>query len=468
MNKIVKYIQDKYNNSSDLIIKKINNVTILFLESICSGDRVNEYILKVLSFKNKKVIKDLSSLLASPNTINVNNYNDIIFYINNGFAIVIDKDNILAIEVRADIARSISTPESQPAIYGPKDAFNENIQNNLGLIKRRIKSEYLVNEDFFIGKRTKTKISILYFKDIADDQTIKLLKKRLEKIDIDGIIDSGNIAQLLENEEKSPFPTIKSTERPDYVAANLLEGKIAIIVDTSPFVLILPSFLVDFINPQVDSYSKNININFIRILRFICLILTIIVPSLYVAIVNYNPEAIPLNLLVSFATQRDGVPFTTVIEAIVMLLTCEVLRESDIRFPSSYGSSISILGALILGESAVSAGVVSPIMIIITALTFITSLIFTELEFINAIRHFRFLFLIASALLGLYGIVIVGVMFLTHLASLKTFEKPYLYPLSPFDVSYFNKQVLQKPKIKDRFRSRMLTHKNIISQGETR
>ena len=468
MNKIVKRIQEEFNYSSDLIIRQVKDIYILSLESLCSGDRINNYILKELSLSKKNIERNLENLIAGSNTTILDNTDKIEFYLYNGFAVIIYKKDIYAIETKADIYRSVSTPDTEPAIYGPKDAFNENIQNNLGLIKRRIKTSHLINKDFFIGRKTGTKVSVLYIDDIAEDKVIEQVITRLKNIDIDGIIDSGNINQLIEQETSSPFPTIKSTERPDYVANSLLEGRIAILVDNSPFVLILPTFLVDYINPQVDSYSKNININFIRILRFICLILTIIVPALYVAIINYNPEAIPLDLLVSFATQRDGVPFPTFIEAIVMLLTCEVLRESDIRFPSSYGSSISILGALILGESAVSAGVVSPIMIIVTALTFITSLIFSEYEFINSIRHFRFLFLIAAAFLGLYGIVIAGVIFLTHLSSLKSFDKPYSYPLAPFDFNYLKKLVLQKPKIKDRFRSSMLTNKNYISQGENK
>lgn len=468
MNKIVKRLQNEFNNVSDLIIKEINDVYVVFLESIVSGDRINDYILKELSLTNKNNRKNLKSLIAGPNTVNIKENDQIAFYLTNGFAIIIYKNKVFAIEVKADINRSISTPDTQPAIFGPKDAFNENIQNNLGLIKRRIKSNTLINEDFNIGRKTNTKVSILYLNDIADNKTIEQVRKQLKEIDIDGIIDSGNINELLEKNNKSPFPIIRATERPDYASTSLLEGRIVILVDTSPFALILPVFFSDYINPQVDNYSKSINVNFLKVLRFTCLILTILVPALYIAIVNYNPEVIPLNLLVSISTQRDGVPFPATVEAVVMLLICEVLRESDIRFPSSYGSSISILGALILGESAVSAGIVSPIMIIVTALTFITSLIFTELEFINAIRHFRFLFLLAASFFGLFGLVIAGIIFLTHIANTSSYKKPFSYPFAPFNLNYFRKELFKKPKYKDRFRSNMLTNKNFISQGENK
>ena len=275
MNKIVKRLQKEFNESSDLIVKKINNIYIVFLESVASSDKINDYILKELSL-TKKNEKNLESLIAGPNTINIKNIDQLEFYLTNGFALIIHNFTIFAIEVKADINRSISTPDTQPAIYGPKDAFNENIQNNLGLIKRRIKTSKLMNKDFVIGRKTSTKVSVLYLEDIAEDKTVNIVIEQLNKIDIDGIIDSGNIAQLLEKKSKSPFPTIRLTERPDYAAANLLEGRIVILVDTSPFVLVLPVFLVDFINPQVDNYNKSINTNFIKILRLICLIITIL------------------------------------------------------------------------------------------------------------------------------------------------------------------------------------------------
>ena len=468
MDKIIKKLKEEFKNSSDLIVKKINDINIVFLESLASSDKINDYILKVIALSNKKGKTDLNSLIVGPNTVKINKYDEIEFYLTNGFTIVLGKSQALAIETKASINRSVSTPDSQPSIYGPKDAFSENIQMNLGLIKRRIKSDKLVNEDFFIGRKSNTKVSLLYLSDIALEETVALVKEKLKKIDIDGIVDSGNINQLITSDVKSAFPTVKTTERPDYVATNLLEGRIALLIDTSPFILILPVFFADYINPQVDSYNKSININFLKVLRFVCLIMTLITPALYVAIINYNPEAIPLKLLINFATQRDGVPFPSALEVIFMLLICELLRESDLRFPSSYGSSISILGALILGESAVSAGIVSPIMIIVTALTFITSLIFTEQEFVNSLRHARFLFLLSASFFGLYGIVVAGVLFLTHLASIKSFGKPYTYPLAPYDKKFFRKILFQDKKARERYRSRMLTNKNFISQGENK
>ena len=473
-NKIVKRIQEEFKSTPDLIIKKVklsllDTVYVLYLETVSSSDKVNDYILKNLSsfssFKNTRNI-DIASLIPGPNTKEIKNYDEIEYFITNGFTIVIRGNTILGIETRADINRGIPTPDTEPAQNGPKDAFTENYQINLGLIKKRLKSSKLKTEEFTIGRKTLTKVGLLYFDDIAEEETINLVKEKLNKIDIDGVLDSSMIGQLISEEDKTRFPTYQLTERPDFVSKALLEGKIVIIMDTSPFAIILPSFFIDFINPGIDNYHKSKNINFLKIVRFVCFFLSMTVPAIYIALVNYNQETIPTQLLVSFSTQRDGVPFPSIIEVLIMLFICEMLRESDLRFPNAYGSAISILGALVLGDAAVSAGIVSPITIIIIALTFMASLIFTEIEVSNALRNLRFIFLFAAAFYGILGLVFAGLYFLIRINKIHSFGKPYFYPLVPFDKTYFFKTALKSPLRKDRKRSSMLTQSNKTKQGE--
>ncbi len=461
---IERKIKEEFNDSSDLIVKKIKNITIIYLESVSSSDKVNDYITLMTSIDNGK-IRDVFDRMAAPNIKEIKKYDECEFYLTNGFTLIIKGRKIYAVETRADIHRSVNVPQTQQSINGPKDAFTENIQINLGLIKRRIKSSHLINEDFMIGRKTNTKVSLLYLDDICDEGLIFKIKRKLSKIDIDGLLDSAILAQLLTEESKTPFPMAIESERPDRVANDLLEGKAALIVDTSPFVIVLPAFFVDFINPKSDDYNKSVNINFVKIIRSVSLLLTLLAPALYVALINYNQETIPISLLINFSQQRDGVPFPAAIEAFIMLIMCEILRESDIRFPSSYGSSISILGALIMGEAAVSAGIVSPIMIIVIAITFITSLIFTEMEMINSLRVFRFLLLIAAALAGLFGIVLAGFIFLIHLCSVENYSMPYTYPLAPFDKIYAKKTLLKEQTKKSKYRSKLLARKNQVRMG---
>ena len=473
-NKIVKRIQDEFQKTPDLIIKDIklslfDTIYVVFLETVSSGNKVNDYILKNLSsfgsFKNTRKI-DINSLIPGPNTKEIKNLDEIEYFITNGFTIVIRDNTVLGIETRADINRGIPTPDTEPAPNGPKDAFTENYQINLGLIKKRLKSNKLKTEEFTIGRKTLTKVGLLYFADIAEDKTIQLVIDKLNKIDIDGILDSSMIGQLITKEDKTHFPTYVITERPDFVSKALLEGKIVIMVDTSPFALILPAFFIDFINPGIDSYHKNKNINFLKILRFVCFFLSMSVPAIYIALVNYNQETIPTTLLVSFSIQRDGVPFPSIVEVLIMLFICEMLRESDLRFPNAYGSAISILGALVLGDAAVSAGIVSPITIIIIALTFMASLIFTEIEVSNALRNLRFIFLFAAVFYGILGLVFASLYFLIRINKIHSFGKPYFYPLTPFDKTYFFKTAMKWPIRKEVKRSSMLTKINETKQGE--
>lgn len=466
MNKVLKKIKNDFKDTPDLIIKEIkisifHKINIIYLESVSSSNKVNDYLLKniINALSNHIIIKDIASFIAAPNTKMIKE-KEISFYLTNGFTIIVD-NKIYAIETKADISRSVSTPEVQASIYGPKDAFVENIQINLGLIKRRIKTNSLKIDNLYLGRRTKTNVDLLYFDDITDLTLVNNIKDKLEQIDIDGIIDISQIAHYIEAEAKTIFPTILMVERPDSVCTALLEGKAVLIMDTCPFALILPSFFIDFINPTIDNYNKSVNINFIKILRLFCFFVTAMAPGIYIALINYNQEAIPTKLLLNFAVQSEGVPFPASIEAIIMLVIYELLRESDLRFPSSYGSAISILGALILGEASVKAGIISPIMIIVIALTFISSLIFTDIDMVNASRHYRFLFLMSSSFLGLYGIMIIFLLLITKLCSINSINKPYLAGIAPFDKEIFFTRLFKKESSKIKYRSKVLVKKNL-------
>ena len=449
---MIKKLQKQFNNSSDLIVKKINNINVVFLESVCDSNKLNEFI-----FKNMRVKKyySLRNLVTAPSVVYVDDYDKLEFYLTNGFAVVFDDKEVLVCEVKGNLFRAINIPTQEASINGPKDSFNESILTNLGLIKRRIKSDKLVNEDMYVGRKTLTKVSVLYLSDITDKSMVDMISKKIKDIDIDGIIDIEILMQKLD-ERNIPMPTIMKTERPDKVASSLLEGKIVIIADNSPYALILPVFFSDFVNPETDNYVKPINVNLLKVIRFMCLLITISLPALYISIINYNPQSIPLNLLLSFQSGRSGVPFPSSFEAIFMIFLCAILRESDIRFPSSYGSSISILGALILGEAAVSANIASPIMIIIIGITFITGLVFSSGEVISGLRLYRLFLLICSIIFGLYGFVLGGILLILHLASIDSFGFSYLYPLAPLDKTYLFKTLLKNNK--DKYRSKALTN----------
>ena len=450
--KLIDNIKSSFNNSSDLKIKKVKNTYIIFINSICNLSVINDFIIK--NILNNSNVNDY----IGPSSKKIND-KEIIYYLLNGYTIII-KRNIYAIETKGNLIRSIEKPSVETDMYGPKDSFNESIENNIGLIKRRIKTPYLINDDFVIGTISKTNICILYLKDITDINLVNKVKNQINHINIDSILSVGNIKQLLSKENRTFLPTIQETERPDLACNSLIEGKIILLMDNSPFAIIMPSFFVDFLNPQVDNYFKNININLIKIIRYLCLIITLIAPALYISLVNYNIESIPTDLLISFASQRKDVPFPNAIEAFIMLIIGSILKESDIRFPSTYGSSVSIVGALILGNAAVAAGLISPIMIIVIAITFISSMVFTDPEMVNSLRYYRFLWLMLASLFGIYGLFLGIFIFLIHISDLLVLGKPYTYPLAPFDYNYLKKTLIRGTFENNKYRSKLLVKKN--------
>lgn len=458
MEKIVNDIRKRL-PSKDYIYKKIKidkkELYLIFNEVLCSGDGINESILKRLTLLNHKNF-DLENKLPA-NNIKIIKKDEIISYVNKGFVVCLTGDMIFAIEEKQKLERGITTIESELSLNGPKDSFSESFNTNLGLIRRRIKSEDLWWDEVTLGKSTETKVGILYMNNIVDKDLVEKVKARLNLIDIDGIIDSSYLKDNLEN-NNSFFPTISSTERPDKVAMSLLEGKVAIIVDMSSYVLILPNFFIDFFHTVDDYYQKSINVTFIRCIRILAFFIAIFIPAYYIAVTTYNQNSIFLSLLLLLKAQRTAVPFPAIVEALFMIISFEILRESDLRMSSTTGSAISILGGLILGDAAVSAGIMSPIMIIVIAISSIAGFVFTSIELVNAIRLYRIIFLLLATVLGVYGIYLGAIYLLYKLITLTSFDNPYLAPFSPFIKNEMNDAIYKRDNKGEKSRNPLLTN----------
>ena len=458
MEKIVNDIKKRL-PSKDYIYKKIKidkkELCLIFNEVLCSGDEINESILKRLTLLNHKNF-DLENKIPA-NNIKIIKKDEIISYVNKGFVVCLTGEVIFAIEEKQKLERGITTIESELSLNGPKDSFSESFNTNLGLIRRRIKSEDLWWDEVTLGKSTETKIGILYMNNIVDKDLVERVKARLNLIDIDGIIDSSYLKDNLEN-NNGFFPTISSTERPDKVAMSLLEGKVAIIVDMSSYVLILPNFFIDFFHTVDDYYQKSINVTFIRCIRILAFFISIFIPAYYIAVTTYNQNSIFLSLLLLLKAQRTAVPFPAIVEALFMIISFEILRESDLRMSSTTGSAISILGGLILGDAAVSAGIMSPIMIIVIAISSIAGFVFTSIELVNAIRLYRIIFLLLATVLGVYGIYLGAIYLLYKLITLTSFDKPYLAPFSPFIKNEMNDAIYKRDNKGEKTRNPLLTN----------
>lgn len=461
---VFKYINNTFKDTPDLVKRKIkysfSSVHIYYIETICSSEQVNNFILKNLTNPNSH--RKFKDILAGPNFKEIN-LNKLEFYLYNGFTVLVYRNKIYAIETKASLDRSVTSPLVEQDLYGAKDALLENYQKNIGLIKRRLKSSHLKTKEYKLGRFTQTSTGVLYIDNITDMSLVKRIDALLNKIDTDSVIDVGELKQFLTMDKGNVFPPTKLTERPDVIVKALLDGKLVIVMDTSPFAIILPAVLADFINPISDKYLYQRNANNLKILRMICFFLTIFTPAFYIAIISYNQETIPALLLTNFITQNEGIPFPATIETFFMIFICEMLRESDIRFPSNFSSSISILGALILGDAAVSANIVSPIMIIITALTFISSMIFSNVELSGAIRIWRFIAMIIASFYGLYGVALAFIFFIVSLSSYSSFGLPYTFPVVPFSLPYLKETLYESDIHDNKKRSPYLT-KNIRKQ----
>lgn len=471
MNKIIKLLKKDTNNLENIIYRKkyigLTKIFIIYNETLVSSDRVSDFIIRSLDnitpfFVYHKIINNIDNFKYKV----LRNYNEIDFYLNSGFTILLIGKHYIALETKKDITRSITSPNTENVIRGPSDAFTENIEINIGLIKRRIKNNNLWIKNYNIGLYTKTNISLIYINTIVKEELINMIDDRLNKINIDGILSSGIIKNLIEKENKSIFPIIMSTERPYMTCKYLLNGNAVILVDNDPFALILPISLNDFFFSEEDEYSGSINTSFSRIIRYICFIISLVTPALYIAMTTYNQEIIPTPLLLSIAGQRENVPFSAFIEAILMIFSFDILRESDLKMPNFANSSLSIVGALILGDAAVSAGIVSPIMIIVVAITSISSLAFSEPELINSLRWYRLIFMLGASFFGIYGIVLVGLYFLITIISTKSFTLPYLSPFAPINLSQLKDSIISYPIKKRKKRNNYLSNNIVKNKTE--
>lgn len=471
--KIINKLKEETNNSSYIVYREkyINNIKIdiIYNEVLTDQDKMSNFIYRSLDhiekiYQEKELLYDvIKNNISNIKIKEINNYQDICKYLNNGFVILlIEDDYSLALEVKKNLTRSIEKPMTETTIRGAMDSFTENIETNIGLIKRRLKTNKLWNEDMELGKYTKNKISILTIKGLTDSKIKDNIINKLNSLEIDGVTDVGTLKHLIENETKTIFPTSITTERPDKVVSSLLRGKTVIIIDNCPFVLIMPVDINDFFLSQDDKDSNYINNSLTRILRYLAFSITVLTPGIYIALTTFNQEMIPLELLTSFASQRSTVPFPAFFEALLMFVSFEILRESDYRIPNVSNSALSIVGALILGEAAVNAGIVSPIMIIIVAITAISALVIVEPELSNAIKWYRILFMLGGTTIGIFGIFIVFIIFTTNLCSINSYGKSFTMPFTPIDSDIKN-SIIKFPLLKRNKRNKYLTN-NIIRE----
>ncbi len=391
----------------------------------------------------------------------------VIDYLVRGNAVVLvdGVPKALACEVKGWSERNVEQPTTEVAIRGPQHAFVENRRINTSLLRRIIASPLLWFEDFTVGAVTNTVVTVAYMKGIVDDSLVEEVRQRINSIEVDAILESGYIEEFIEDAPYSPFPTILRTERPDKVASALLEGRVAIITDGTPYVLIVPATFVAFLTASEDYYERAFTGSLVRAIRALAFFLALTLPSTYVAITNFHQELLPTPLTLSIAAQREGVPFVAIVEALFLEFSFELLREAGIRLPKPIGSAISIVGALILGEAAVSAGLVSSALVIVVAATAIASFISPIYSMSISVHLLRFPMIILAGTLGLFGVIMGFAAILIHLCSVRSFGVPYLTPLAPIMLSEWKDTMVRLPLWQMDTRPEALVKKEYIRQS---
>ncbi len=417
----------KYN--PDLKIRELKNgdttVYIIYFETLCKSNTINDFILKPIYDDKIKSLDDIKNKLPSGNLLEINDENTLYDNLYSGFTIISIDNKFISFETKESLDSGIIAATNEKVIKGPKDAFTENYQSNVGLIRKRIRSKNLKINEYTIGTSSKTKVALFYLDDIVNKDLVNKIEKKLKTMSLDYVANSNYIIDAM-SKKNNIMPTNIMTERPDLTSFLLMEGRIAIMVENSPQVIIIPMFFSDMIHTIDDYYQNSKNVSVTRIIRVIAFIISVTIPGMYLALTTFNQEALPTSLLINFSIQRQGVPFPSIVEALVMFLIFEILKESDTRIPFVVGTSMSIVGALVLGQAAVDAGLISPIMIIIIAVSSVTSFLFNDNDLVNAIRVWKLIFILLSAFAGLYGFFIALLLFLVKISSMDSYGFDYV------------------------------------------
>jgi spore germination protein KA len=469
----INIIKELFNNDGTLVMRNFENqenphirCCLFFIDGMINNEIINENIIRpivrnllldkvddaidvlakrVIDSNDVKKTDDLSKLVESMV------YGDTMLFVD-GFA------EGLIISTKGWLMRSISEPETEKVLQGPREGFNEAILINLSLIRRRIKSHNLKFQYKTLGERSNTKICVCYIEGIVNEAVLEEVNRRLDAISLDGILSSSYIEEMISDTPYSPFKTIGNTERPDVVAANLLEGRVAIIVDGTPTALTLPYLCIENFQSNEDYYTSFVSASVSRMMRIFGFFFSTSIPAIYVALITYHAEVIPTPLLISISGSRKDLPFPTTIEALLLIIMFEILREAGARVTLFIGQALSIVGALVIGTAAVDAKFISASMLIIIAFSGISSLMVTKLK--GAVMITRILLLLIASIYGLYGYMLGIILLLLHLFSIRSFGVPYIVNYSKFDFQNIKDTFIRAPWWYMEYRPRILAIKN--------
>lgn len=440
--------------STDFKVREVQffdtQLFIVYIAPLTDNNLLNESVIKPLIEFNEQIDGRVCTfiqeqVLANNEVKKQKDINEFVGELLKGRAgIIVDQtDDLLTCDVEKIVVRPIQEPPSSAVIKGPREGFNESLKYNLSLIRKKLPTPNLVIDTFSVGKYTDTQVAVVYLQDMADKSVVKEIERRISKIDIDGVVDSYYISVYLQSKPNSIFKQVGDTEKPDILVAKMLEGRIGIIVDGSPIVLTLPFILVEDLQESDDYYSQPIKVAFLRILRLIGVILAVLLPGTYVAIQLYHYKILPTEFLITIMDTTQGIPFTPFTEVLFIVLLFEILYEANLHMPQYMGMALSIVGALILGETAVNAGLVSPPAVMIVALSGLTFYVVPNQA--SQFSLLRILYVFVGATLGLFGILVFSVWVVSYLSSFDSYKSAYIGPTAPYIKSDMKDFLIKSP-----------------------
>lgn len=445
-----------YNDCSDVVYRTFTfgdrtEACLIYLDGMSNIEELDKNVLAPLMNNTEGEILSLPELLKKKIPIslvkNIYNIDDCIAHISIGNPVLLMEgaNQGIALGLSKWEKRSIEEPVAETVIRGPRDSFTEMLSTNTSLLRRRIRTPHFKTKRLDIGRLTQTGVVVAYIEGVAKPAIVEEVLSRLQRIEIDGILESGYIEELIEDNPISPFPQIMNTERPDVAVAGLLEGRVVILVDNTPFVLVAPITIFSLFQSSEDYYTRFFLSIMIRWLRYLFVIISLLLPSFYIAVLTFHQEMVPTTLLESMASARERVPFPALVEAFIMEVTFEALREAGLRLPKQVGAAVSIVGALVIGQAAVEAGIVSTPMVIVVSLTGIASFAIPRYVVGMAFSMLRFPIMILAGTLGLLGLILGVLLLLIHLCGLKSFGVPYMSPLGPMNGKQLQDVLFRKP-----------------------
>lgn len=462
LNKNVNNIRKIFGESSDLKIREIEigldiKIAIIFLEGLVKESDINELLIKFLTSREENIKStEINKIfkqgkLPSTSINEIQSYEELCKYLLDGFVIVLinqfDKGYVL--NYIGGEERNIEDSQLEKSLRGPRDAFIEDIKTNMSLIRKKIKNINLQSQIISVGTRTNTEVNIVYMKDIANPKIVDEVKKRIMNIDYDNIQDGTYLAHLISDNPVTIFPLIVETEKPDKVASNLLEGRVAVLSDNNPSALLVPSVFIDYFHVPDDFHERYYSALVSRVVRYLGGLLAVFATPVYIALTSVNVDMLPTKLAIPFSQVRYIVPFSLIIEALIMEVTLELLREAGLRIPNPIGPAISIVGGLVVGQTAVTAGLISPFLTIVVAISAIGSFANPSVDLVATMRITKFFFIIGAGIFGLFGLGAFTTILVIHCCSLRSFGVPYFAPFSEEGVISSLTSIFRLPFILD-------------------